>query len=38
MWVIDKMAGADNLISEIDFVTKPKTAPVEETVPMEEGK
>ena len=23
MWVIDKMAGADNLISEIDFVTKP---------------
>ena len=38
MWVIDKMAGADNLISEIDFVTKPKMAPVEDAAPMEEGK
>ena len=38
MWVIDKMAGADNLISEIDFVAKPKMAPVEDTAPMEDGK
>ena len=42
MWVIDKMAGAQNLIDEIDFVTTPKEAkmeiPVEEAPSMEKGR
>ena len=40
MWVIDKMAGAQNLIDEIDFVTTPKPMPAaEEAAPaVEEGR
>ena len=42
MWVIDKMAGAQNLIDEIDFVTTSKevqpAAPIQETVPVEKGR
>ena len=42
MWVIDKMAGAQNLIDEIDFVTTPKEAkmeiPEEEAPSMEKGR
>lgn len=42
MWVIDKMAGAQNLIDEIEFVTTPKetlpAAPLEESVPVEKGR
>ena len=42
MWVIDKMAGAQNLIDEIDFVTTPKEAkmeiPVEVAPSMEKGR
>ncbi|MED5334901.1 MAG: S46 family peptidase, partial [Bacteroidota bacterium] len=40
MWVIDKMAGAQNLIDEIDFVTTPKPMPAaDEAAPaVEEGR
>lgn len=39
MWVIDKMAGAQNLIDEIDFVTTPKPTPAAEmAAPVEEGR
>ena len=39
MWIIDKMAGAQNLIDEIDFVTTPKPMPAaEEAAPMEDGR
>ena len=38
MWVIDKMAGAQNLIEEIDFVTTPVEAPAAEAGSTEEGR
>ena len=38
MWVIDKMAGAQNLIDEIDFVRKPKSLPADMARPIEEGR
>ena len=39
MWVIDKMAGAQNLIDEIDFVSTPKPMPATEmSAPTEEGR
>jgi hypothetical protein len=38
MWIIDKMAGAQNLIDEIDFVTAPKTMPKDMARPIEEGR
>ena len=39
MWVIDKMAGAQNLIDEIDFVSTPKPMPATEmAAPTEEGR
>jgi len=38
MWVIDKMAGAQNLIDEIDFVTMPKSMPQDMARPLEEGR
>ena len=39
MWIIDKMAGAQNLIDEIDFVSTPKPMPAAEmAAPAGEGR
>ena len=42
MWIVDKMAGAQNLIDEIDFVTAPKdpmqNLPKDMARPIEDGR